>query len=384
MGGVYSTCVFLSRKVGHHVAKVQVPDIIHSLYAGFNTVRGAYNKLRTDRPCLTFTRRSGLHGNHPGRRTGIIPVQAISLNPGSNVSSDALSLANQPIAADNVRTALYYGIDWGYAETAPYQVALAVWWVQDNTWQAAEHATAEQIGTTAVNSPGTPSWNPDGVSLLNVIQSGQVTVAPLSLTPSSQYASLGSGSLQVTNTSPNSINVFLPYGTVFGGPTTQTLVWASGEGSQGPAATPTTAPEATATVADPAAPGATPVVTGKGDGQPAAPTATITTKTMPGKGKTTPPAQNTPAPPADTATPLPTATTEPTLAPTDTPQPAPTEAVADTGSNTGIPSQQNSKAPGTTGNQSPQSESMEAPSAPSGPSEQQNTTGKVSLNPAPM
>ena len=190
----------------------------------------------------------------PAGGTGIIPVQAISLNPGSNVSSDALSLANQPIAADNVRTALYYGIDWGYAETAPYQVALAVWWVQDNTWQAAEHATAEQIGTTAVNSPGTPSWNPGGVSLLNVIQSGQVTVAPLTLTPSAQYASLGSGSLQVTNTSPNSINVFLPYGTVFGGPTTQTLVWASGEGSQGPAATPTNAPEATATVADPAAP----------------------------------------------------------------------------------------------------------------------------------
>ncbi len=316
---------------------------------------------------------SGYTVTIPAGSTGTIPVRAISLRPGSNLSSDALSLAAQPLAADNVRTALYYGIDWGYAETAPYQVALAVWWVQDSVWQAADHATAEQIGSTALNSPGTPSWNPAGVSLLSLVQSGQVTVAPLSLTASAQYPAVGSGSLHVTNISANEVSVFLPYGTVFGS-SAQALVWAGGEGSQGPAVTPTNAPEATSTTANPAAPSATPVSTGKGGGQPVEPTATAKSKSVPGKGKSTPVASNTPAPPADnTATPLPTATTVPTLAPTDTPQPAPTEASAKVGANTGIPGDQSPKAPvnaGTAGSQSPASESVEAPAAPSIP---QNT-----------
>src|SRR5207302_6036083 len=96
----------------------------------------------------------------------MIEVQGIALQPGSALPTGSLTLSTSALAPDRVRTALYYGIDWGYATSDPQQVALAVWWVQDGTWHGTDHATAERIANAAASSPGTPSWNPDGRSLL--------------------------------------------------------------------------------------------------------------------------------------------------------------------------------------------------------------------------
>ena len=272
----------------------------------------------------------------PAGGTGTIQVQAISLRPGSNLGADALPLATQAYAADRVRTALFYGIDWGYTESAPYQVALAVWWVQDSNWLSSEHVAAERIGTAAVSAVGTPSWNPDGTNLLSLVQSGQASISPLTLTPSAQNPSLGSGTLQITNNSINNLTVYLPYGTVFGGPQAQALVWATGPGIPAPEATPTGASQATATPAlptntpEPLAPSATPTEPRKGGGQPP-PATTEPAPTSQSKSKPSPAPSNTPAPPPppDTPTPLPPATAivpPPPPAPTDTPSSDPADA----------------------------------------------------------
>jgi hypothetical protein len=278
----------------------------------------------------------------PAGGTGTIQVQAISIRPGSNLSTAALPLAPQPLAADRVRTALFYGIDWGYTESAPYQVALAVWWVQDSNWLSSEHVAAERIGTAAVSAAGTPSWNPDGTNLLNLVQSGQASISPLTLAPSAQNSSLGNGTVQVTNNSINNLTVYLPYGTVFGGPQSQALVWATGPGIPAPQATPTAASQATATSAsststpEPPAPSAIPTESRKGGGQPP-PATTEPAPASQSKGKPSPAPSNTPAPPPppDTPTPLPpaTATTPPPPPPpaaTDTPSSAPADAPSTT------------------------------------------------------
>ncbi len=286
----------------------------------------------------------------PAGGTGTITVQAISLSPGTNLSAGSLPLASQPLAADRVRTALYYGIDWGYAESEPYQVALAIWWVQDSNWQSSNHATAERIGEAAVTSPGIPSWIPEGTNLLNLVQSGQASVAPLTLTPSTQNPSLGSGALQVTNRSVNDLTVYLPYGTVFGGPLGQALVWATGQDGSGADATPTSEPQATATAIpapptdtpQPVIPTATPVSSKGGGLPPAPPTATTEPPGFEHKGTPSSAATDTPEPPpTDTPTTLPsaTATTAPpsptTVPDTDTPIPAPTEVTSSKGATSG-------------------------------------------------
>lgn len=248
----------------------------------------------------------------PAGGTGTIQVQAIALRPTSNLPAGALSLAAQPLAADKVRTALYYGIDWGYANTDTYQVAQAVWWVQDSAWQSTDHETAERIGTAAVSTAGIPSWNPEGVSVLTLLQSGQISISSLTLAASTQNPSIGSGSLVVTNNSANTIRAFLPYGTLFGTGNEQVLVWASGQAVQDPQV-----PPAPTDTPQPAAPTATQGATGKGGGS--APAATATTKSKgPSKGKPETAPTDTPLP-LDTPTPLPTATEEPTVAPTNAP-----------------------------------------------------------------
>src|SRR6266568_1813972 len=103
----------------------------------------------------------------PAGGAGYLQVRGIALQPGANIPADSLTIAaQQPQAGDRIRTTLFYGIDWGYSDSAPQQVALAVWWAQDGTWHATDHATAERIASAAANAPGIPSWNPDGRNLL--------------------------------------------------------------------------------------------------------------------------------------------------------------------------------------------------------------------------
>jgi hypothetical protein len=263
----------------------------------------------------------------PAGGTGSIRVSGIALQPGASLPTGTFDVAVQSLAPDLVRTALFYGIDWGYTDTAPDQVALAVWWMQNNTWPATDHTVAQRIADTAVTAPGTPSWNPDGRNLLTVMQSGQATLAPLTLTPSTLNPSLGSGTLLVTNTGINSVTVYLPYGTVFSNAGGQVLVWASGTAAN-PTANPTSqtvaTASATATIAaatdtpSPVPPSDTPAPSsntkGGGTGQPPATATQAQVDTIP--TATEQPQLKATAIPTDT--PVPTSTSTATIAPTDT------------------------------------------------------------------
>jgi hypothetical protein len=262
----------------------------------------------------------------PAGSTGSIEVSGIALQPGAALPTGTLDLAIQSLAPDAVRTALFYGIDWGYTATEPDQVALAVWWMQNNAWPTGDHTIAQRIADAAASSPGTPSWNPDGRNLLTVVQSGQATIAPLTLTPSAQNPALGSGTLLVTNTGINSVTVYLPYGTLFSNTTGQVLLWASGTG--GPEASPTSQSIPTAS-ATPIAPTDTPGLVpptytqapstkGGGTGQPKA------TATLAQQDASPTPTARPKISPTLIATDTPTASATPVA--TDTPEAPPTEA----------------------------------------------------------
>ena len=165
----------------------------------------------------------------PPGGSATLQVRGMSLQPGSTISGAPAGVAAQAVPPDNVRTTLYYGINWGYTETDPQQAVLAVWYAQDGTWHGDKHDTAEQIHSAAASSPGVPGWSPNGRSALQLAGSGQVRIGEVALAPTSQSPSVGSGTLALTNTSDQELLVYLPYGTIFGSGPSSVLVWAVGE-----------------------------------------------------------------------------------------------------------------------------------------------------------
>lgn len=331
----------------------------------------------------------------PAGGSAYLQVRGVALQPGAVLPAGALTLAaEQPLPGDKVRTSIFYGIDWGYSDTAPYQVALAVWWAQNGTWLAEDHVVAERIATAASNTQGIPSWNPDGRNLLTLISQNQAALAELTLTPLEQTASVGNGTLSVRNTSINDMVVYLPYGTLFTGASGSALVWATGVGNGQSQASPTAvAAQPTATTAAPteipatstplpAQLTATATVVRKGGGTqpPPAPPANSPTAQPQAKGATaTPvvvPPTDTPVPPtntpAPTDTPLPTSTPVP---PTPAPPAQPTEAKQQSGTNSNNENNANNANNAQPAPQSPQL----TPSAPEKPVSQK---GQAPIAPA--
>lgn len=177
----------------------------------------------------------------PAGGSAQLQVRGMSMQPGSTLTPVPVDVAAQPVPLDNVRTALYYGINWGYTETDPQQAVLAVWYAQDGIWHGDKHDTAEQIHSAAASSQGTPSWSPNGRSALQLMGNGQIQLGEVTFTPSAQSAAMGSGTLTLTNTSGQELLVYLPYGTIFGSGPASVLVWAVGEVAQ--AAQPSSTPE---------------------------------------------------------------------------------------------------------------------------------------------
>lgn len=268
----------------------------------------------------------------------------MAMQPGAGVPGDPVSPAAQLAPPERVKLALYYGINWGYTESAPQQAALAVWYVQDGVWHGSNHTTAEQISSAAASAQGSPSWSPDGRSAVQLAEAGRLTFSQIAFTPSAQSPAVGSGRLVVSNTYSQDLLVYLPYGTVFTGPNGPVLVWAVGAGAAPqptatatqPAATPTEQPTATAQQAT-ATPGnskAPPAESTQPPVPPIAASPTPSQKAPPGDpGKGTPSPSPT-AVVADTPTTAPTSTTAPTdtptatTKPTDTPTTAPTSTAA--------------------------------------------------------
>lgn len=173
----------------------------------------------------------------------------MALQPGSTLTTGVLAPAAQSFPPDKVRIALYYGINWGYTESAPQQAVLAVWYTQDSAWRGSNHTDADSIVSAAANAPGMPSWNPAGRSVLQLASAGQVSLSQLTFAPSEGSPTVGNGTLLVTNTSNTPLTVHVPYGAVFGTGSEATLVWAVGmDASDGPPAPPSSA---TATVGTP-------------------------------------------------------------------------------------------------------------------------------------
>jgi hypothetical protein len=274
----------------------------------------------------------------PAGGTGYLQVRGVSMQPGTESPTDALAPASQQLqSGDKTRIAVYYGIDWGYSDSAPDQVALAVWWTQDGNWQSTDHTIAQRIGEAAANAQGTPSWNPDGRSLLTAISQGQASISLLTLTASQQTPWVADGSLAIQNTSSSDITVYLPYGTLFTSASGSAIVWATGTGappSQGtptaatavsPTPAATTPPQATdtpATTPTGVAPTDTPTPLARKNAPPPQPPINtpppLTPKAPPATPTSVPPT-DTPVPPPPTDTPRPTDTP----ASTNTPQPPP-------------------------------------------------------------
>src|SRR4051812_48123585 len=160
----------------------------------------------------------------PAGGSATLQVRGLALQPGSLLPQGALALGQQTLATERVRTALYYGINWGYADTDPQQVALAVWWAQNGQWPETDHTYAQRIADAAAASPGLPPWLGDGRSLVSLVSRGQLSLTSLSLAPAST-TSFGTGTLTVRNSSGQDLLVYLPYGTVFTGANGSALVW---------------------------------------------------------------------------------------------------------------------------------------------------------------
>ena len=64
--------------------------------------------------------------------TATIAVRVLALGPAGTLPGAGAALIGP--AATTVRAALYYGLDWGYADSDPQQALAAVWYAQTGAW----------------------------------------------------------------------------------------------------------------------------------------------------------------------------------------------------------------------------------------------------------
>lgn len=266
----------------------------------------------------------------PAGGTAYLQVRGLAMEPGGSPQG-SYTLATPSLATERLRTTLFYGIDWGYADSEPQQVALALWWAQTGTWSDPNHSTAQRIATAAANAPGLPSWNPDGRSLIQLATEGQLSIAPLSLTAPASAPSEGEGTLSITNSAEQDAVVYLPYGTLFMASSGQIIVWSVGVSQAPPQATVPAGTQPTST--------ATAIVAGTAEAatNTAQPTAISDSSATPAyepppiKRRQSTPTPSSPPPPKDSptaeATDTPAATPD-TATSTNTAQPAVTSTVA--------------------------------------------------------
>jgi hypothetical protein len=239
--------------------------------------------------------------------TATIAIRVLALGPGSTLPGAGATLIGP--AAATVRAALYYGLDWGYADSDAQQVLAAVWYGQTGAWpDTGDHTIATRILSAAQANPN-PSWLSQGTSLLVARQSSRVQITAGALTATGLNGRMGTGTLQVTSLSSMRQSLYLPYGVLLSDGTNQALAWAvsvetgpapaaTGAATETPAATATepAAATATATGAPPTASGPSPTRT------PRKPSPDTATATAAAASPTVAPPTRTPKPPPYTAT----------------------------------------------------------------------------------
>src|SRR5207302_9727538 len=141
-----------------------------------------------------------------------LQVQGIALQPGASLPQTQLAIAQQPLPGDLIRTTLYYGVEWGYSQSDPQQVALALWYARSGQWQSDNHNIAQRIADAAASSPGLPTWLADGRAIPGLAAAGQLVVDGLSLSTGGLSPAAGGGTLVIRNTSAQDLLVHLPYG----------------------------------------------------------------------------------------------------------------------------------------------------------------------------
>jgi hypothetical protein len=202
-----------------------------------------------------------------------LQIAAYALTPGA--PAPAGSLVPLSLAAPVVRVGLFYGVNWGYNDTAPDQVAQALWYLDDGQWHTSgDKVVAERIAAAAQQS-ATPAWMTSGRSLLEAIGAGEASAtAQLGAATGVQVP----GTLTIENRTGRDLLLYLPYGTIMqaGGSTAQVIVYGVAPAPPGTPATATTGPAATQTapVAATTTPGTSPTVT-------ATATAPLPTATVP-------------------------------------------------------------------------------------------------------
>lgn len=162
-------------------------------------------------PTQTFTLAPG------GRAT--ITFIAFCTNYGQNFPDQVQ--APDGLADANIRGALAYiqqqGI--GDREADALDAQYGIWRVQG----VAGSPQGGQIANDVVSAAGTPVQEPQGTSLLDAAQSGQVQVAVASWQPLGQKVDLGTvndyfygrGTLTVTNTSGQELTLYHPVGALY-------------------------------------------------------------------------------------------------------------------------------------------------------------------------
>ena len=148
--------------------------------------------------------------------TATLPVRGFCLDFGKPFPV-AGSTAPTALADTQILAALNYAVNKGYPDSDPAQVQQAIWFLVTGTWHRPDHALADEIVAAAKDAANAPAA-PGGTSLLDALKNHQVTATvkfdlPGGTTPENGY--YGSGTLTITNTTSQDLQISLPLGSVF-------------------------------------------------------------------------------------------------------------------------------------------------------------------------
>jgi hypothetical protein len=131
------------------------------------------------------------------------------------------------IAPVEVRLAISHGVAQGYTQSAPYQVQLAIWHLDDGLWHDEDHDLAAEIVAYAQSGAEPPDAGLAGTPLPEAVSSGIVSATFASFYAVSTPAYQGQGTLVLSNLTDSEQVINFPYGTVFAAEpplTVQTMV----------------------------------------------------------------------------------------------------------------------------------------------------------------